>query len=37
MKRYANGAEDSLIAYGAAIGLDIGPPPRQPRRRWFRH
>ncbi|GAA0499404.1 hypothetical protein Ade02nite_83010 [Paractinoplanes deccanensis] len=36
MKRYRNGPEDSLVAYGLALGLDVGsapPPPR--RRRWL--
>ncbi|WP_327000341.1 hypothetical protein OHA72_35100 [Dactylosporangium sp. NBC_01737] len=36
MKRYSNGAEDSITAYGAVLGLDIGARPGQRRRRWFR-
>jgi hypothetical protein len=27
MKRLANGSEDGIAAYGAALGLDVGPPP----------
>ena len=37
MRRYANGEEDSIAAYGAALGLDVGERPTTPRkRRWFR-
>jgi hypothetical protein len=36
MKRYSNGAEDSITAYGAALGLDLGAPPGKAQRRWFR-
>jgi hypothetical protein len=35
MKRFSNGAQDSVIAYGAALGLDIGERLDKPRRRWF--
>ncbi|MFI5916775.1 hypothetical protein [Dactylosporangium sp. NPDC051541] len=35
MKRFSNGSEDSLVAYGVALGLDIGARPAKPRR-WFR-
>jgi hypothetical protein len=35
MKRFSNGPEDSVIAYGAALGLDIGGRPGKPRRRWW--
>jgi hypothetical protein len=36
MKRLANGPQDSLIAYGAVLGLDIGSEPKGRRRKWFR-
>ncbi|WP_344615231.1 hypothetical protein [Dactylosporangium salmoneum] len=36
MKRFSNGAEDSIIAYATALGLDPGARPVKPRRRWFR-
>ena len=37
MKRFANGDEDSLAAYGAALGLDVGARPPAPRKkRWYR-
>jgi len=36
MKRFSNGSEDSVVAYGAALGLDIGGRPRKSHRRWFR-
>lgn len=36
MKRCANGAEDGIAAYGAALGLPVGPPPRpRGKRRFF--
>jgi hypothetical protein len=37
MKRYQNGAEDGIAAYGAMLGLDVGqpPPPEPPKRRWL--
>ena len=37
MKRCANGAEDGIAVYGAALGLNVGAPPPAPgRRRFFR-
>lgn len=33
IKRYKNGAEDGIAAYGAALGLDVGEPPTPPQRR----
>jgi hypothetical protein len=29
MKRFANGAEDGIAAYGQALGVDVGPKPRR--------
>jgi hypothetical protein len=37
MKRFSNGDEDSVTAYGVALGLTIGPRPAPVRRRWLRH
>jgi hypothetical protein len=38
MKRLGNGAEDGVAAYGAALGLDVGPQPSGPTpRRDRRH
>lgn len=36
MKRLANGPEDSLLAYGAAVGLDLRSATEPPRRWWRR-
>ena len=36
MKRVSNGAEDSITAYAAALGVDPGQRPVRTRRRWFR-
>ncbi|MFF5233197.1 hypothetical protein [Dactylosporangium sp. NPDC000521] len=36
MKRFSNGGEDGLVAYGAALGLDTGSQPATRRRPWFR-
>lgn len=38
MKRFTNGAEDSLAAYGAGLGLEVGPKPEKPagRRPWWK-
>lgn len=33
MKRFSNGHEDGIAAYGAGLGLEVGPPPQAPRRR----
>ena len=33
MKRFANGPEDGLAAYGAALGVSVGPRPEPPKRR----
>lgn len=33
MKRYKNGAEDGIAAYGAALGLSVGQPPQLPKKR----
>jgi hypothetical protein len=33
MKRYKYGREDSVAAYGAALGLDVGQPPQPPKKR----
>jgi hypothetical protein len=35
MKRFKNGAEDSLAAYGIGLGLDVGPKPARSRRWWW--
>jgi len=35
MKRFKNGTEDSVAAYGAALGLVVGPDPKPARRRRF--
>jgi hypothetical protein len=35
MKRYKNGAEDGIAAYGAALGLNVGQPPQPPKKRFF--
>lgn len=35
MKRFKHGAEDSVAAYGAALGLVVGPDPKPARRRLF--
>src|SRR5450755_2238569 len=35
MKRFKNGTEDSVAAYGAALGLVVGPDPKPARRRLF--
>jgi hypothetical protein len=35
MKRYANGPEDGIAFYGAALGLDVGQAPEPPKRRRF--
>ncbi|WP_157441900.1 hypothetical protein [Actinoplanes awajinensis] len=35
MKRFSNGSEDSTVVYGMALGLEVGPAPKRPRR-WFR-
>ena len=36
MKRFSNGSEDGLVAYGVAVGLDPGGRPAKFRRRWSR-
>ncbi|WP_432837656.1 hypothetical protein [Dactylosporangium sp. CA-092794] len=36
MRRFSNGPEDGLVAYGAALGLGVGARPGSVRRRWFR-
>lgn len=36
MKRYRNGPEDSLVAYGLGLGLEVGAAPERRRLRWFR-
>jgi hypothetical protein len=37
MKRFKNGPEDGIAAYGAGIGLELGPKPaRAERRPWWR-
>jgi len=37
MKRFQNGAEDGLAAYGVALGIAVGAEPGAPgRRRWWR-
>lgn len=33
MKRYKNGPEDGIAAYGAALGLNVGQPPEPPKQR----
>jgi hypothetical protein len=33
MKRYKYGPEDGIAAYGAALGLDVGPAPQPPKKR----
>lgn len=35
MKRYKNGPEDGIAAYGAALGLDVGQPPQPRKKRRF--
>jgi hypothetical protein len=35
MKRYKNGAEDGIAAYGAALGLNVGQPPQPPKKKRF--
>ena len=35
MKRYENGPEDGIAAYGAAVGLDVGQRPQPPKKRRF--
>jgi hypothetical protein len=40
LKRFSNGPEDGIAAYGAALGLDVGPAPPTPdpkRKRRFFH
>jgi hypothetical protein len=32
MKRFQNGPEDSIVFYGAMVGLGVGPEPNTPRR-----
>jgi hypothetical protein len=40
LKRFSNGPEDGVAAYGVALGLDVGPAPATPdprsKRRFFR-
>lgn len=37
MKRFKNGPEDGIAAYGVGIGLNVGPQPvRVERRQWWR-
>ncbi|NIM93687.1 MAG: hypothetical protein GTO18_08250 [Anaerolineales bacterium] len=40
MKRFKQGPEDSIFAYGLGLGLDIGPQPerqpRPPQRPWWK-
>jgi hypothetical protein len=36
MKRFSNGPEDSIVAYAAGLGVEVGPRPT-PRRRGIRH
>lgn len=37
MKRFKNGPEDGIAAYGAGIGISVGPKPVRPARRpWWR-
>ena len=31
MKRFKNGAEDGIAAWGSALGLQVGPQPERPR------
>ena len=36
MKRFSNGPEDSIGAYGHVLGLSVGPPPQPPAKRLRR-
>jgi hypothetical protein len=36
MKRFKNGAEDGLAAWGSGIGLHVGPPPERPQKGLFK-
>ncbi|HEY4354230.1 MAG TPA: hypothetical protein VGN16_00670 [Acidobacteriaceae bacterium] len=36
MKRFKNGPEDGIAVWGNALGLDVGPPPEQPRKGFFK-
>ena len=40
MKRFKNGTEDSIFAYGLSLGLDVGPRPTRdaakPKRPWWK-
>jgi hypothetical protein len=36
MKRFQNGAEDGIAAYGQALGLAVGPQPVRPRKPWWK-
>jgi hypothetical protein len=36
MKRFKNGPEDGIAAWGLGLGLNLGPKPESPSKSWFR-